>query len=437
MGETSVGSYDNSRDYLLQPLNDNEEPTRPERKWTDRVIGKMEPGSMRGSIFALISTAIGAGCLTIPLIFKWLGITLGLFMIFMGAFSSYYGLIGIALAADKHRNYNYPNLVRTILGKNWGLLMDITIILYVYGTLIGYQIMIGTFVPSIARSLSINTSPDETRIVIMCASCIFIMIPLGLMKNLSSLRFVAMLSAFTLVYITFLLVSEYYFFEEHNNIGEVNYFDINVNVFSGYAFCLYAFTCHTNIAQVQGELKYSNLRRIKKISFRTILSIMIPYIFLGLYGYLSALDDTPTLIIMRDTPADIKNDWAMVISKIFMSITLIFAVPINIHPCRTTIIKNMLKIETPSTKLHVSVTLLLLLTSLGIAIVYPAITVLFGFLGGFCCGIIVLILPALLRCKIMGYQPNSWQFIIIFGGFFVLFLVGSISSVLSIAGIGG
>mmetsp|Transcript_30636 Transcript_30636/g.30263 ORF Transcript_30636/g.30263 Transcript_30636/m.30263 type:complete len:359 (+) Transcript_30636:224-1300(+) len=358
-------------------------------------------------------------------------------MILMGAFSSYYGLIGIALAADKHKNYNYPNLVRTILGNRWGMIMDVTIILYVYGTLIGYQIMIGTFVPSIAKSFDIHTSPEETRIVIMCASCVFIMIPLGLMKNLSSFRFVSMLSAFTLVYITLLLICEFYLFERHNNFGKVEYFDMNVNIFSGYAFCLYAFTCHTNIAQVQGELRYSNLRRIKKVSFRTIFSVMVPYIFLGLFGYLSVLNKTPTLIIMRDTPDDINNDTPMVISRILMSITLIFAVPINIPPCRTTIIKNILKKENPSTKLHITVTLVLLLTTLAIAIVYPAITVLFGFLGGFCCGIIVLILPALLRCKIMGYEPRSWQFIVIVGGFTFLFLVGSISAVLSLAGIGG
>lgn len=45
-------------------------PLSSERSWTERTLGKMEAGSVRGSIFALVSTAIGAGCLTIPLIFN-------------------------------------------------------------------------------------------------------------------------------------------------------------------------------------------------------------------------------------------------------------------------------------------------------------------------------------------------------------------------------
>jgi len=35
-----------------------------------RWFGKLTPGSMRGSIFALMSTALGAGILSLPYTFK-------------------------------------------------------------------------------------------------------------------------------------------------------------------------------------------------------------------------------------------------------------------------------------------------------------------------------------------------------------------------------
>lgn len=273
-------------------------------------------------------------------------------MIFAGAFSSYYGLMGISLAADKHKIYNYPVLARKVLGNRWGNILDVTIILYVYGTLIGYQIMIGTFVPSISKSLGLEENESQERIIVMCVACVGIMIPLGMFKELSSFRFVSMLSGFTLLYITVLIIAEFGIFVNHNNFARVNYFDININIFSGYAFCLYSFTCHTNIAQVQGELRESNIRRTKKVALRTIVGVMVPYILLSLFGYLSVMDNTPTLIIMRQAPEELQNhDGAMVLAKVLMSITLILAVPINVPPFRTTIIRMFFKQENPSTVL--------------------------------------------------------------------------------------
>lgn len=73
-----------------------------------------------------------------------------------------------------------------------------------------------------------------------------------------------------------------------------------------------------------------------------MLTIYFPYMALGLFGYLSTLDNTPDLIIMRSQPSYIQNDFLMVIGRIFMVITLIFAIPVNIMPCRSAIIKNWL-----------------------------------------------------------------------------------------------
>jgi Transmembrane amino acid transporter protein. len=74
-----------------------------------------------------------------------------------------------------------------------------------------------------------------------------------------------------------------------------------------------------------------------------MLGVYFPYLALGLFGYLSTLDDTPTLIIMRNRPSRIKNDFLMVIGRILMAITLVIAVPVNIPPCRAAIAKSWLR----------------------------------------------------------------------------------------------
>ena len=50
-----------------------------------RWFGPLTPGSMRGSIFALMQTALGAGILSLPYVFMTNGIILGALMLLVGA----------------------------------------------------------------------------------------------------------------------------------------------------------------------------------------------------------------------------------------------------------------------------------------------------------------------------------------------------------------
>ena len=44
-------------------------PDNAERSWTNRTFSRMEPGSLRGSIFNLLLTCIGTGFLAFPKLF--------------------------------------------------------------------------------------------------------------------------------------------------------------------------------------------------------------------------------------------------------------------------------------------------------------------------------------------------------------------------------
>jgi amino acid permease len=47
----------------------------------ERTFSSLEPGSVRGSVFTLASTAIGAGVLSLPLVLKNCGLVLGLVLV--------------------------------------------------------------------------------------------------------------------------------------------------------------------------------------------------------------------------------------------------------------------------------------------------------------------------------------------------------------------
>lgn len=322
-----------------------EEMSPNSRSFYQRTLGKMEAGALRGAIFTLISTCIGAGCLTLPLVFSHLGIILGTMVLIFACFCSYMGILNIRTAAENFQCYEYAGLVDKVLGKKMKIIFDNAVILYAFGTVIGYQVMVGKLIPSIFTSLNISFEADLERIIIMVAANLILMMPLSLMRTLTSLRFMSILSALTLAYIAILIIAEFPFYAKEHSYDNVAIFTPYLGILPSYNICLYSFTCHTNVAQVYDELNNKNPRRMGKVARRALSGVLLPYLMLSIFGYLSLLDNTPQLIIMRSAPNAISNDWLMVIARVLMTITLIIGVPINLPPCRSSIIKSWLGIN--------------------------------------------------------------------------------------------
>jgi hypothetical protein len=61
-------------------------PNVERRNFSSRAFGKLEKGSLRGSIFALCASAIGSGVLSLPYVLRLNGWVLGVIFILIGAF---------------------------------------------------------------------------------------------------------------------------------------------------------------------------------------------------------------------------------------------------------------------------------------------------------------------------------------------------------------
>jgi hypothetical protein len=104
-----------------------------------RMFSKMEAGSLRGSIFAMSSLALGTGCLALPQKFEQMSFVAGVVLLFLGALASYWSLTLLIKASTKTKIYNYSRLVKEVWGKWPALFLDINILLYILGILISYQ----------------------------------------------------------------------------------------------------------------------------------------------------------------------------------------------------------------------------------------------------------------------------------------------------------
>jgi hypothetical protein len=120
-------------------------PGQNERKFFDRYFGKLEDGSIRGSIFTIATMTMGIGVLNIPWLFSKTGLIQGIIIMIISCIIDYWILLNMNKVAKKYKSFNYSTLVDRLFGKKFSLALDILIwINYVLG-LIFYQVISKNF----------------------------------------------------------------------------------------------------------------------------------------------------------------------------------------------------------------------------------------------------------------------------------------------------
>jgi hypothetical protein len=138
-------------EFNKEPVDDKEIPVNPDQTSLDEIVSgqkgtlykrmfsKMEAGSLRGSIFAMSSLALGTGCLTLPQKFEQMGFITGLVILIFGAVASYWSLTLLIKACAQHKVYDYSLLVQQVWGKVPAIFLNVNILFYILGILISYQ----------------------------------------------------------------------------------------------------------------------------------------------------------------------------------------------------------------------------------------------------------------------------------------------------------
>ena len=113
-------------------------PTGDRRTLFKRAFGKLEKGSLRGSVFALCASAIGSGVLGLPYVLRLNGWVEGFILIVIGAIAGCWSLFMIADSAIKAKVMNMSRLANHVGGKALELFLQINILIYMWGSCISY-----------------------------------------------------------------------------------------------------------------------------------------------------------------------------------------------------------------------------------------------------------------------------------------------------------
>ena len=433
-----------------------EEKKSDERSWCKRTFGKMNPGSLRGSIFNLCILSLGTGLLAIPQKIGYMSIVFSPVIIILSGLANYWSLIILVNMSIKLKLKNYESIVKNLLGKKLSLFLGIIMSINQSGIIILYQVILYKLLGGVINEIGNfqYKSVDEfvsnsfwNRLWIKFVTCYGIMIlfllPLCLLHNASKMRYASTFGIVSLFLLIIIVVAECPFYIiDHikNNKLELNYFDIisglkgDMKLLQSIVTVFYAFSCHVGAFPVLQTLHNPIERRQKKVIRRAIYIDIISYLIIGASGYLTQPINTPDLIIEREKL--FNTDWIMTIGQILFILTLLAKISANYNALRSCILvllgydtHNFSKIT------NIVITVVTLLITTFIASIFQSISDYISLIGSFCTVIVSFFIPGLVYIKGNDYSIKHYKNILTIIFISIILILGLASGFFTIKGI--
>ena len=414
-----------------------EEETTEKRSWFQRTCGKMNPGSLRGSIFNLCILSLGTGLLAIPQKVGFMSIVLAPIIISLAGYANYWSLKVLVEMSLKYNLNTYESLVDKLLGKKLSFFLGIIIGLNQLGIIILYQVILYRLLGGVINEMgnygykSVDEFDDNTfwdklwiKFLVCYGITIIFLLPLCLLHNASQMRYASTFGIITLFLLMIIIVVECPFYIKHyvDHDGlDVNYYDIisglkgDMKLLQAIITVFFAFACHAAVFPVLQTLYNPIERRQKKVIRRTMYINTFCYLIIGGVGYLTQPIKTPDLIIERNKLFD--SDWLMAIGEICFILTLLAKIGANYNALRSCILILFgYDPDNFSKKVNIIITVSILWLSTFITAVFQSISEYMSLIGSFFIILIAFTFPGLIYIKGNEYKVSNFRniFAIIF-----------------------
>ena len=120
-------------------LGDLSDEIIEERTCIKRTFGKMNPGSLRGSIFNLCILSLGTGLLAIPQKIGYMSVILSPFIIILSGIANYWSLNILVNMSIKFNLKTYESIVNKLLGNKLRIFLGIIMSINQSGIIIFYH----------------------------------------------------------------------------------------------------------------------------------------------------------------------------------------------------------------------------------------------------------------------------------------------------------
>lgn len=404
--------------HSLRRRHEQSELTETKVPVDGRGAFRLEEGSVATSAVLLCSAALGTGVLALPYGMMLVGILPALVLLCLAAMSAGLSNILIFRCAHVTGKGDYGELMKDVLGVNGAAILDGFIFLEGLAAVATYLVFIGDYVPQVCALLRRQDSDSqlwcEHRSSVIYTVSLFIW-PLCCLKNLSALRDVSTWSLAAILFTSVaVIVRTPSLFESHGQrlietvlvSREAQPSHGVGDMFQVFSLLCFAFMTHTNTPEIAQGLKSPSQYKFRQVVWAHVAILVVVYGAIAVAGYLSFLGATNQDFLTNYSVADPL----IALCRCALSVTLIFACPINMLPAMKSlfnILEHCSRQQASGSRLsenrgfRLSVTTLCFAVAFLVALRTPHIADLIGAIGAFGSSPLMFAFPAMMYRKIL------------------------------------
>ncbi|XP_023980781.1 sodium-coupled neutral amino acid transporter 7 isoform X2 [Physeter macrocephalus] len=342
LGEWGLSTDSGERARLLQS---------PSVDIAPKSEGEAPPGglgrgttSTLGAIFIVVNACLGAGLLNFPAAFSTAGgvaagITLQMAMlVFIIS-----GLVILAYCSQASNERTYQEVVWAVCGKLTGVLCEVAIATYTFGTCIAFLIIIGDQQDKIIAVMAkepegAGGSPwyTDRKFTISLTAFLFIL-PLSIPREIGFQKYASFLSVVGTWYVTAIIIIKYIWPDKEMTPANIlNRPASWIAVFNAMPTICFGFQCHVSSVPVFNSMRRPEVKTWGGVVTAAMVIALAVYMGTGICGFLTfgaAVDPD----VLLSYPSE---DMAVAVARAFIILSVLTSYPI-LHFCGRAVVEGL------------------------------------------------------------------------------------------------
>ncbi|XP_061600036.1 sodium-coupled neutral amino acid transporter 7 isoform X2 [Cololabis saira] len=422
---TGIGSNDSGeRAWLLQS------PSVDSVGHLDGDGRRSRGVSSIGAVFIVVNAALGAGLLNFPAAFNMAGgVTAGVMLQMFMLIFIISGLVILGYCCLVSNEGTYQEVVRATCGKVTGVVCEIAIAIYTFGTCIAFFIVIGDQLDRLIAAVAQST--DDTvssywytdRKFTTVVTAVLVILPLSIPKEIGFQKYASALSVIGTWYVTVVVIVKYIWPDKEVTPGYIPSSSASwTAVFNAMPTICFGFQCHVSCVPVFNSMRRKEIKPWGVVVTLSMIICLFVYTGTGVCGFLTFGSNVSQDVLMSYPPDDIP----VAIARAFIVVCVVTSYPI-LHFCGRAVIEGLwLRFQGEQVEVcvrrerrrRILQTLIWFVITLVLALFIPDIGRVISLIGGLAaCFIFVFPGLCLMQAKLSetDNRSASWHVLLVFG----------------------
>lgn len=381
-----------------------------------------------GAVFIVVNAALGAGLLNFPAAFSMAGgVTAGVMLQMFMLIFIISGLVILGYCSQVSNESTYQEVVRATCGKVTGILCEVAIAIYTFGTCIAFFIVIGDQLDRLIEAAYPDGSSTHLwymdRKFTISVTAVLVILPLSIPKEIGFQKYASAISVMGTWYVTVVVIIKYIWPDENDMPGYIPVSSASwTAVFNAMPTICFGFQCHVSCVPVFNSMTKKEIKPWGVVVTLSMIICLFVYTGTGVCGFLTFGSSVKQDVLMSYPP----NDIAVAFARAFIIICVVTSYPI-LHFCGRAVIEGLwLRFQGEQVEVcvrreqrrRILQTLVWFIVTLVLALFIPDIGRVISLIGGLAaCFIFVFPGLCLMQAKLSetDSRSTSWHGMVIFG----------------------